>query len=461
MITVFLRRVLPLVGLAAALVVLIGLQDVPEVGSDAWLHLRLGQEFRDGWSLVHPGHLGVFDTATWYPTQWASQVGMSWAWTTFGMGGVIWLAGALVLLLPVTLYLVSRHHAAPLPSVLATCLGVCAAAPGLTARPQLVSYLFIAIVVAAWLRTAEDGRPRWWLVLLTWIWVPLHGMWIIGVSIGVAVTVGIALTRRHDRGTILRLAAVPVLSVLVSVATPLGWHVVDSVVGVGSRNSVLTEWGPPDFTSPSPLFLVLMVAIVLVVHLRGEVLDWPTLLLVGLSMAWGLYSVRTVIVAGIMITPFLAMALQRMVPVAGPPRRREVAVVMALSAVALGALAVTASQRADREVVAPWVADRLDAMPSGTKLLDDWSLGHYAMANQPQVQLVMHGYVEMFTPGELERNVDITRLSPGWDKKVDDLDVDYALVDPDSQLGYALVHQLGWATVEGDHDYVLLTPPGS
>lgn len=461
MITTFIRRGLPLLGLAAALVVLIGLQDVPEVGSDVWLHLRLGQEFRDGWSLARPGHLGVYDTATWYPTQWASQLAMSWTWTTFGTGGVIWLAGALVLLLPVTLYLVSRRYAAPLPSVLATCLGVCAAAPGLTARPQLVSYLLIAVVVAAWLRTVEDGRPRWWLVLLTWVWVPLHGMWIIGVSIGVAVTVGMALSRRHDRHTLLRLGAIPVLSSLVSVATPLGLHVIDSVTGVGSRNSVLTEWGPPDFTSPSPLFLVLMVTIVLLVHLRGGPLDWPTLMLLGLAMAWGLYSVRTVIVAGIIITPLLAVALQRMVPPTGPPRRRELTVVAGITVLTLGALAVTAADRADREVVSPWVSDRLDAMPDGTRLLDDWSLGHYTMANHPQVQLVMHGYVEMFTPDELERNVDITRLEPGWDADVEDLDVDYALVDPDSQLGYALVHQLGWDTVDGDDDYVLLTPPAS
>ncbi|RYB95501.1 hypothetical protein EUA93_14820 [Nocardioides oleivorans] len=461
MITTFIRRVLPLVGLAAALVVLIGLQDVPAAGSDAWLHLRLGQEFRDGWSLAHPGHLGVYDTATWYPTQWASQLAMSWTWTTFGTAGIIWLAGALTLLLPVTLYLVSRRRASPLPAVLAACLGVCAAAPGLTARPQLVSYLFIAIVVAAWLRTVEDGRPRWWLVALTWVWVPLHGMWIVGVSIGVAVTVGIALSRRHDLRRVLQLASIPVLSTLVTVATPLGLDIVDSVTGVGTRNSVLTEWGPPDFTSPGSLFLVLMVAIVLVVHLRGDALDWPTLMLLGLSMAWGLYSVRTVIVAGIMLTPLVAVALQRMVPPTGAPGRREVSVVAAITAVALGALAVTSAQRADQPVVASWVDSRLDAMPSGTKVLDDWPLGHYVLANHPQVQVVMHGYVEMFTPDELDRNVDITRLNPDWDSMVDDLDVDYALVDPDSQLGYALVHQLGWTTVEGDDDYVLLVPAAS
>ena len=34
-----------------------------------------------------------------------------------------------------------------------------------------------------------------------------------------------------------------------------------------------------------------------------------------------------------------------------------------------------------------------------------------------------------------------------------------SIVDPESSLGYGLIHQLGWTTVEGDKDYVLLEPP--
>ncbi len=459
MITTLVRRVVPLVGLAACLVLLVRFQHVPAVGSDAWLHLRLGQEFRDGWALTRPGHLGVFDSATWYPTQWASQVAMSWMDSRFGIGGVVWLAGTFIILLPVVLYLSCRRHAAPLPAALATFLGVAAAAPGLSARPQVVSYLFIALVTAAWLETARDGRPRWWIVALTWVWVPLHGMWVVGVSISVAAVVGIALSRTCERRHLLRLAAIPVLSLAVTLATPLGLDVVRSVVGVGARNDTLTEWGPPDFTSISALFLVLMIAIVLVVTLRSGPLDWPTLALLGLSMAWALYSLRTTIVAGVMLAPLVAIALQRLVPDIGRPRGRELAVVAATTVLARLGLAVVAAQRADEPVVAGWVDERLDAMPAGTKVLNDWELGHYAMARHRQVQLVMHGYVDLFTTSELERNISIATVAPDWDTEVADLDVDYGFVDPESSLGYALVHQLGWTTIEGDDDYVLLEPP--
>lgn len=459
MITTLVRRVVPLMGLAACLVLLVRFQHVPPIGSDAWLHLRLGEEFRDGWALSNPGHLGVFDSATWYPTQWASQIGMSWMDSRFGIGGVVWLAGTLILLLPVVIYLSCRRHAAPLPAALATFVAVAAAAPGLSARPQVISYLFVALVTAAWLETARDGRPRWWIVALTWVWVPLHGMWVVGISISVAAVIGIALARTCERRQLLRLAAIPLLSAAVSLATPLGLDVVRSVTGVGARNDVLTEWGPPDFTSTSTLFLVLMIAIVLLVSLRGGPLDWPIVALLGLSMAWGLYSVRTTVVAGVMLAPLVAMALQRLVPADSRARGREVATVAAMTVLASVGLAIVSAQRADEPVVAGWVDERLDSMPPGTRVLNDWELGHYAMSRHPQVQLVMHGYVDMFTTAELERNIAIATLEAKWDTEVTDLDVDYGFVDPDSRLGYALVNQLGWTTIEGDDDYVLLEPP--
>ena len=286
-------------------------------------------------------------------------------------------------------------------------------------------------------------------------------MWIVGITIGVATVVGMALTREHDRGVLLRLASIPVLSALVALATPLGLHVIDGVTGVGSRNDALTEWDPPDFTSPSALFLVLMIVVVLVVRLRGGAMDWPTLMLLGLAMAWGLYTLRTTIVAAVMLAPLLAMALQNLVPAIGRPGRREVGLVAAIAVLGSAAMALVAAERDDDPVVAGGVDDPHAAMPPGTKVLNDWELGHYTMARHPQVQLVMHGYVDMFTEGELDRNLRIVRVEPKWDTSVEALDADYGFVDPDSAMGYALVHQLGWTEVEGDDDYVLLKPPAA
>ncbi len=459
MITFLVRRVFPLAVLGAALILLIRIQRVPEMGSDAYLHLRLGNEFRSGWSLSQPGHLSTFDTGQWYPSQWLSQVAMSWTETTFGLMGIIWLAGAFTVMLPLFMYLACRRSTAPLPSAVAAVIGTCAAAPGLSARPQVISYLLVLLVTVAWLETAEDHRPRYWLILVAWIWVPLHGMWVVGLTVSVAAVIGIALSRSCPKAILIRLASIPLLSALVALLTPLGIHAYSTVIGVSDRNSQLTEWDPPDFTSPNSIVLAVMIAVILMVALRRDSLDWPMIMILGLGMAWGLHSVRSTIVAGVILTPLLANAIQHLVPTVAPAKRREVAAVVVMGVAAFAALGFVASQRSTESPVPNWVEDRLAAMPPETKVLNDWELGHYALWRHPDLQLVMHGYVDVFTVEELQRNLDIARLAPEWDKKVADLDVDYAFVQTDSQLAYGLTHLLDWKVVVGDDEFQLLLPP--
>ena len=118
MITFFIRRVVPLLGLAVVLAGMVRKQTVPTLGSDGYFHLRMGQEFLGGdWSIRSPGHLSDFDTATWLPTQWAPQLAFAWAHDVAGWTGFIWLVGLLLMAVPVSLYVVSRHvGASPLPA---------------------------------------------------------------------------------------------------------------------------------------------------------------------------------------------------------------------------------------------------------------------------------------------------------------------------------------------------------
>ena len=76
-----------------------------------------------------------------------------------------------------------------------------------TSRPQLVSFVLLPVVLAAWLQTERDLKPRWWLVPLMWVWSLCHGFWFIGRGLRRA-------SWRWDRacrgeptaGTLLRLA---------------------------------------------------------------------------------------------------------------------------------------------------------------------------------------------------------------------------------------------------------------
>jgi hypothetical protein len=459
-ITTVIRRVVPVLCLAGVVLGLVRKQAVPALGSDGYFHLRMGQEFLSGdWSIRAPGHFSEFDTAAWLPTQWASQLLMAGAHDLAGMAGFIWVTGTMLLAVPVALYLGSRAAgASPLPAAVSMGLALLAMSSGLSARPQVLSYVLITVFTVAWLRTAHDRRPRYWLVLLNWVWVPVHGMWFIGILIGAVTVLGMLIEAPREYRKLAPLAAIPAGSALIAMATPLGWEVYGTIGAVGSRARILTEWQPTDFTQAPALVLVAMAAVVLLVGLRRQAMTWPELLLLGLAVAWGLYTNRTVDVAAAMLAAPLAIALERLSPAGIALTRRESAVV-GLAAV-IGALALwpVANLRADRESEPKWINDRLGAMPGGTKVLNDWELGHDLLYRQPHIQLVMHGYLDVFTPDEIDRNTDIAGLEPGWDDEVEELDVDYALVRKDSPLGYALGKD-DWTEVEGDKTYVLLTPP--
>ena len=457
MLTTLVRRVLPLAGMGLLFVLAARRNEPGPPGDDMWLHLRMGSEFIDGWSIRSPGHLGPFDSASWIPTQWLSQVAMAWTEQHFGLAGVLCLAIGTHIVLLAAVYLVCRSLAAPLPSTLATVVALLTLAPTLTARPQVLSYIFVAVLVGAWLATARDGRPRYWLVAVQWAWVPLHGMWPLGIALSAAMAFGIALDRRPASRDVLRLASIPLLSALVALATPLGAEVYRGVAVVGSRNSYFEEWGPPDFTSVATLGMSVMVAVVVAHLVRSSSAPWPTVMLLGFAVACALFSVRTVPVATIAIAPLFAQVVQTRVPTAGRVGRGEVLSLAGMAAATLLVL-VLGPGRTSTEVVPTWLDDRLDSAPSGTRVLNDWDTGAYFLWRHPQLDLAMHGYGDVFTDDELARNAGIMRIQPGWDRDVDAMDVDVALVAPGSALAYAL-EERGWTRDEGDDEFVLLLPP--
>lgn len=460
MIDVAIRRVLPLGCLALVLAFIARGQFMPHVAADTWFHLRIGREFVDGWSISAPGNLGVYDSADWIPTQWLSQMGMAQLESLGGIAAVIWISGTLAMLVTILVYTACRPAASPLPAAVATTLSVAAAWPGLSARPQMLSYLFVVLTLMGWLSTFRDGRPRWWLVAIAWIWPMAHGMWLVGLSISVVAVAGMLLDRQLTPREWTRMAFIPVLSLAVSVMNPLAFDTLRGIFVVGSRTRYFDEWGPPDFTAPFGLILLGMLALVIVTNVRAGQMRWAEIGLVLLALGWGAYSMRTTPVGALLIAPFVAAAIQRFMPFAVIDLGRERIALPAMLLVGALGMALVAGQRADTSVVPTWVDSRLDALPDGARLLDEWSPGSYLTWRHPDLDVVMHGYGDLFTDQEIERNADISRLEPGWDRLVDEVDADHALVSPHSALGYALITIEGWHVVQEDDEYAFLTPPG-
>lgn len=453
------RHAAPLVGVVFLVGLAVRQARGPLDNDDTFFHLRYGAELLQGWSLGDPGSVTGYATRDWVPTQWLAQVAMAKVEELGGLAAVSWATGLVFVVYAVALYLAARQEGPALAATLVAVLAFGASGQGLSARPQVLSYLLVAVVVAAWLRSCRDGRVRWWLVPLTWVWAMLHGMWPIAVVIGLVAVVGGRLDGTFRRGLLLRQAAVPLLSGVAAALTPLGPRLIGEVVVVASRGSYFAEWGAPEFTTPHALAVAAMLGVTILLLVNGGPVSWTHTLLLLLAGGWAIYSMRTIPVAAAMAAPLAAAALARLLPApASDGRDRWLAVAAGTVGVALLAVIVPSSADAGPERPG-WADKRLDDLPTGTTVLNNWDWGGWLMYRHPQLEPVMHGYGDSFTTEELDRNVEISRVQPGWHDLVDEVDADYALVDPGTALGYALVEGLGWTVVEDSDEMQLLTPP--
>jgi hypothetical protein len=435
----------------------------PLSNTDTYFHLRFGEEFRTGsWSLWHPGSVSTFATQSWLPTQWLPEVVMAQFEHWAGLAGVAWLAGTWVIGLVAALYLLARRRAEPLFAVLALMPTLAAMSLGLSARPQVLSYVLTAVTLAAWLGTRVDGRPRWWLIPLTWLWAMLHGMWPIGIGLGVVVLVGLALDRAMGRRDLAKAALVPVGSAVAAALTPLGPALYGAVVGVGDRAQFFTEWQRPDYSqAPGVMVLYLCLAATVVLFLRGSRRSWTDILLLVTAAACSISSYRTVPIGAILLLPLMAGAVQDLSRhrEASRPRRTEVGLVLGGCLAAMAALALAVPHAADEPMAEPsWLDPAVSPLPAGTKVVSDAAFGSYLMWRYPELDPLMHGYGDTFTIAELTRNRDIIEVRPGWREELAGTGCTLALLDPTTPLADALEHD-GWTVTHHSSSLEMLISP--
>lgn len=445
-----------LVGVAAA-------AGQPLTNTDTFFHLRFGREFLSGWSPWDPGHLGAFDSAEWVPTQWLTQIAYAGTEQALGTRAVAWLGGALIMAYAVTVWCVVRAHTTLTACTVIAPTVVLASSPFLSVRPQVISFIFTVVCVHLWMRTRETGRAPWGLVPLTWVWAMCHGMWPIALVTAVAAVIGLWLDRAQPGVRLPRaghLLAVVALSAAVTLLTPVGPRLFSAVLLVTSRGSYFEEWAPPDFTTPYGAALAALVALTLVAFIRGQSTSWLSLMILLLAGGWALYSTRTLPIAAATIAPLLAEQLQRHLPTRDPVTRRETRAVTLVSILGLVLMTVLLSTRGgtDYEVVPPWVDDQLDTLTPGTPVVTAWERGGYVLWRHPELDTIIHGYGDVFTDDELERNVTITESDEDWAELVRDTGAVDAFLAADSSLAYNL-ELAGWQPVQEDEDWVVLEAP--
>jgi hypothetical protein len=449
-------RLVPVALFAVLLLIVVEKVSAPLGNADTWFHLRFGAEFWGHWSLTDPGSVSTFGTRHWVPTQWLGEMVMYSFDRAFGLPGVAWLAGALVLAYATAIYLVSRRRAEPVCALLVTAVAMAASADGLSARPQVWSYLLVVVTTGAWLRTREDRRPRWWLIPLTWIWAMLHGMWILGPVVGLVSVAGIWLDAGLSIRRASRLVAIPIVSLIAAGLTPVGPSLYGAVVSVGSRAWYFTEWQPTSFRTGSALLGAGLVAVAVVALARAGGASWLDLGLLLLASGWLAYAVRTVPAGAAIAAPVAAGSLQTVLRRQVPLRSRERRAVFAACVISLGVLAAlvpfTARHPADFR---PRLDAALDALPARSTILNDDTQGGWLMWRHPDLNIVIDGYVDQYPTDWMRSYRSARALQPGWQHFVERTHADYEFFRRSDPITRSL-RSWGWKRVSEQSGYELM-----
>lgn len=454
-----LLRTTPILLVLGLVLLLVRLSAGALQNDDTYFHLRFGSEFLDGWSARNPGSVTSAGTADWLPTQWLSQIGMGSVEDALGLPGVAFLSGLLFSTLVLTLYAVARQVANPGPSAVAVFLATVASSLSLSMRPQVFSFILVALIWWVWHRARTRAQIPWIVVPITWVWAMLHGMWPLGLIISLVAAVAIRL----DGGTwqtFGRHVAVIVTAGVAAAFTPVGPGLYSAVVEVNGRGQYFDEWGPPEFLTPYGIAVVSMLGIVILVQARKPgSLDWFDVATLALAGAFAVYSMRTVAVAAVLATPLVAGSLQRLIGDRTPRMKTEWPMLGLGTAACLVLLAVTVPNAAALTPDQPdWLDDEMAALPAETRILNEQTRGGYLMWRYPDLDFVMNGYGDIYTTPELERMVDMIRVRPGWNESVRSTGAEIALVDPESALGYAL-RLCDWTALQTAKDLELLRAP--
>jgi hypothetical protein len=377
-------------------------------------------------------------------------------------------------------------------------LVLAAAASGVywSARPQLFTLLLTAVSV--WIfETSRGGRPRrlWWLVLVSALWVNLHGGFaVLFILLGIyalgrvlerawyglesGMPLGVQL--RDGWSSISGYVAVGVVSLAALSLNPNGPQMMTyplKTVSIGVLRQYIQEWQSPNFHEPGMLPFLGLLLVALAVYAYSRRRPDPAHVLLSLVFAgMGLLAARNVALFGLVIVPALApQAESALEPLlAKIPKTRQASprlaralnagllIVLTLAAALQIAVAVSpAANSTDirtRLPVDAVAAIRLQAPPG--QLFNSYNWGGYVLWSlYPQYPSFVDGRTDLFDDELLTAYLVAWRAQPGWQAVFDEWGIRLVLIEPDAPLTAVLLRD-GWRERYRDSLAVVLSAPG-
>ena len=359
-----------------------------------------------------------------------------WAnWLVFGAGIVLFC------LMGIAVY---QRTPSPLVTTGALLVGVWLFAPFAQARPVIVSYVLLALVVVVLTR---PHHLAWTLVPIFWIFAAVHGSWILAGGL-------VVLEVIRTRNVILLKAGIASLGATLLTAHGIGaWGVLVSFARDRDALALIQEWAPPDFAdiAQAPFLLIIVGVLVGLARQRISLAD---LIVVVPFLAYGLTSQRSVFPAAIVLLPFAATAL----PVPTPSRETmsRGIVVAAMAAIVLVALLPMLTRPLGVLDPDRFPSDEVVEAVRGTRAFNDTAVGGYLIFDAwPDHTVYIDDRAELYG---YDRLAEFRRALAGdYRTLFSDLDIETAVVAVDAPLAVRLAED-GWRPVVTTEAFIAFAP---
>jgi hypothetical protein len=430
---------------------------------------------------------GEFPRTDPFSFTWAGQPWTLHEWLseliTFQLVDAVGYMGALVVfaLLPgiaiaILAFALERRGLRTLAIVAATSLAALVMIPYASIRPQEVSWVFFAALMALLLHL-DPARRRWILALVPTfvLWANMHGLWVIGLAVLLVYTiltlVGLTPMAGARRWT---LAMVP-LAMLGAVFTPEGPSLLLyplRYVDAGDWGMAnITEWQSPDFHDPAHWpFLVFMGAAAVFARWR---VPWWVSLLCYMGIVMTLLALRNGAVAAIIGTPAIAIGIDSALRDWRPEPRQHSAHVarqrrlLELTTAAVVAVAgflifmprdpaAAVDESLERELPVQGVELLQERQPDA-RVLAWYGWGGYVgnLMYDDGGRVFVDGRNDMYDQSILEDYNRVRGADEGWQEIVDRYDVDALLFPPDEPITKGPAESAGWCQAFRDDNEVV------
>ena len=468
----------------AIFLALIGLgPKLMNIDGDLGRHITLGDYIITSKSIPTRdvfSHTKLGDPLT--PHEWLADVIFALVHRVAGLNGVVWITA---LVIGVSFWLVYKHSlnlsSMSLIALAGTILAAAASSLHWLSRPHIFTILFTVI----WMIELEKfriGISKNWIVfpLIMLVWVNTHGAFIAGVLIWICYIVGYFIDHRESWEGIKSYIWIGLSSLAVTIFNPDGLGIWKTGFGfLGNRYLVshTAEYLPPDFQHSSTWpFLIMIVLSVIMLALTRKRLKMVHILLISGWTAMSLYSARNIPLYAVVVAPILVVESADFIR--GNPisiiaekfnafQSRLVSIEKSLKGGFWSSVVILAIG------ILLLMGYSLDFQDKGNQFLDDvfpveavdwikeknidgngfnyfpWG-GYLLYRIWPDKLVFIDGQTDFY--GELltRQYEQVIMLSPGWERVLDQYDVDWVIMPIGSDLSTALKSTTGWDQIYRD-----------